>query len=164
MSQLAWTLLAKFLALKWPRLLLTAWAVRRPYFHLKRPNGEVYMHRWWARKEPDAHWTGIAARLHHIALPDDDRDLHDHPYDYRTIILKGWYIEETLNGTVLHKAGSTVAHPATHYHSIREVSPGGVWTLFIYRYKRPNNRWGFLVDGRKVPHGYYESIHGKGLT
>lgn len=117
---------------------------RSPYIHIYNKTGELYMSRWWLLKERS--WLPYAARVHFIALPDDDRHHHDHPYDYRSIILKGCYAERLLSGalTVVGK-GQTVAHPAEHFHKIERISLGGVVTLFIYRYKKVNNPWGFLT-------------------
>ena len=38
-------------------------------------------------------WFGIF--IHKILRSDDDRDLHDHPWNFWTLILKGGYAEET---------------------------------------------------------------------
>lgn len=46
-----------------------------------------YMHRWIARLR----WLQI--RIHHILRSDKDRFLHDHPFDFFSIILWGGYIE-----------------------------------------------------------------------
>lgn len=48
----------------------------------------VYMRRWRFLNTP---WFGI--RLHHIIRSDYDRELHDHPFTFLSIILRGGYTE-----------------------------------------------------------------------
>jgi hypothetical protein len=140
-----WTLIARFLAR--PRIanLVFQFAKRRIYDkgHIFDPNGSLYMGRWWVFKEHA--WSPYAARLHLIAREDQDRDLHDHPYAYRTIILQGGYWWIDLFGGRWHiEVGQTEKQAAEHFHKIVEVTEGGVWTLFIYRHKKKSNPWGFL--------------------
>ena len=135
-------------------------AQRTPYTNITSADGgDVYMGRWWlfnpygkdAAGDPvPPRWSWLPSiRVHHIMRPDADRDLHDHPWNARTVILRGWYIEERQDGTYVRRAGDTAALRFEQFHRIAEVSPGGVWTLFItWRYRGP---WGFLVDGVKVP-------------
>lgn len=88
--------------------------------------------------------------------------MHDHPWNARTFILRGGYVEVrptehgeyyTMPGYQLHKkhyrwAGETCRLRFGEYHRIVEVSEGGVWTLFVTGKYR--GTWGFLVDGSKV--------------
>lgn len=48
-----------------------------------------YMHRWIL----ETPWFTI--RLHHILRSDEDRALHDHPWDFVSLILWGGYTEVT---------------------------------------------------------------------
>lgn len=48
-----------------------------------------YMHRWILRTP----WGTL--RLHHILRSDDDRHLHDHPFDFTSFLLTGGYLEIT---------------------------------------------------------------------
>lgn len=153
-----------------PRILL---AIERrgaltPYEDIIGPDGRLYMRRWWLLPRwclkadgrgvlmPRA-WMPFSIRLHHIVLPDSDRHLHDHPFDFRTFVLRGWYVEEDVFdiGRVL-AAGRTESRRAQDFHRIEAVSPGGVLTLFVMG--RRINAWGFLVDGHKV--GYREYLSG----
>lgn len=156
-----WNLIARFIAAH-PRLVdwLIARAQRTPYFHIAGEEG-VYMRRWWLMPRwtlkadergnlmPKA-WMPFSVRVHHICLPDHDRDLHDHPFNYRTVILRGCYVEEDIFSVRRSRIpGDTVAATAQTFHRIASVSKdGGVWTLFIMG--RRINPWGFLVGGRKV--------------
>lgn len=147
---------------------ITAWliqrAMRTPYTHITSADGQhVYMGRWWLfnpygrgedGEQAPARWPWLpSVRIHHICRADQDRDLHDHPWNARTIILRGCYLEQRLATHVprshLRKTGYTGRLLYGQYHRISEVSEGGVWTLFITgRYR---GTWGFLVDGKKVP-------------
>ncbi|ANN70885.1 hypothetical protein [Bordetella bronchialis] len=140
------------------------WLIRRaqrtPYTDISSADGtDVYMGRWWlfnpygkdaTGERIPPRWSWLPSiRLHHILRPDADRHLHDHPWNARTVILHGWYIEERENGTYVRRAGDTAAIRFEQYHRIAQVSPGGVWTLFItWRYR---GTWGFKVDGEKIP-------------
>lgn len=143
---------AVFAAIKW-------WAFKRPYFHI----GE-YMHRWWV--VPESWKLPFAVRLHHIKQPDADPYLHDHPWNWRTVVLHGWYAEETVFGDVrVMMQGMSKASKAETFHTIVAVSSGGVWTLFITG--RCRNRWGFMTINefgvpRKVHHKKYNSPNGRG--
>lgn len=155
-----WNPIAQFIAAR-PRLVdwLVARAQRTPYFHIEGEDG-VYMRRWWLMPrwslQEDEHgylmpkvWMPFSIRVHHICRPDHDRDLHDHPFNYRTVILRGYYLEEDIFAQVHRRvAGDTVAATAQTFHRIFEVPAEGVWTLFVMG--KRTNKWGFLVGGRKV--------------
>lgn len=138
-------------------------AMKTPYTHLPG-----YMNRYWLFNAYDKK-NGIevtpiswlpSVRIHHILRRDEDRHLHDHPWDARTIILNGEYVEKRLlgyfgpperplNGLFRRMPGDTAAVRFGEYHAITEVSEGGVWTMFItFGYR---GTWGFLVAGKKVP-------------
>lgn len=167
---------------------LIARAKRTPYFHLTRPDGSVYMERFWlfnayqARSDGEGkRWPWLPSiRIHHIAEPDRDLHLHDHPWNARTIVLDGWYVEErpwdalddgvaaSVDGMVQSEDGTRgLFNRARGYtgrllfgefHRIAAVSSGGVWTLFITWGTR--GTWGFDVDGEKVPWRDYLEYRG----
>ena len=141
-----------------------------PYTDITSADGQdLYMGRCWlfnayskdANGDPGPariKWLP-SIRIHHICRPYHDRHLHDHPWNARTIILRGWYRE--IRMVAYPESGSPMVEvdfprPTGYtgrllfgeYHRITEVSPGGVWTLFITWKKR--GRWGFLKDGVKV--------------
>lgn len=155
-------LIAKLLA----RPRVVDWLIRRaartPYTHIAK-NGDVYMERYWLLNPYPADSSGKgnwlpSVRLHKIMRPDQDRHMHDHPWNARTFILRGWYEEERVLytssgadwiGCYRREAGTTAKLRFGAYHAITQVPAGGVWTLFItWRYR---GTWGFLVNGRKVP-------------
>lgn len=170
-----WPLLTRAIAAR-PNLIL--WLIERatgtPYFHVHGPDDTLYIGRWWllprwalmehpttGTLEPKSWhrraWRLVpSVRLHLIARPDVDRHLHDHPADFRSLVIKGWYREEDIFGRVRTvTAGDTYASRAERFHRIAEVPEHGVWTIFILGPKR--HKWGFLVEGRKVPWEQYLS-------
>lgn len=187
MTELLWRLIARFVC----RPRVTAWLIHRaqrtPYSHIygrENPN-DLYMRRWWLfnpyGKGADGgvlppRWPWLPSiRVHHIVRPDDDPHLHDHPWNARTIILKGWYWEHLpydgpLPSRLQRMAlwqGARVTHVEDRsrgytgrllfgqYHRIEHVAPSGAWTLFFtWRYR---GTWGFMVDGQKVPYKDYFS-------
>jgi hypothetical protein len=128
--------------------------------------------RSWRRHLP-------SARIHHIRRPDDDGACHDHPWNARTTVLRNYYEEErpvrlvpkgvtwspvwtsdgTLRAGFRRERGYTGRLMFGEYHRIREVGPGGVWTLFVTWKKQ--GTWGFLVDGVKVPWRKYLGLEGQ---
>lgn len=170
--KLLWWLVAKVVAIPTVAGYLIKRAQRTPYFHL-----EGYMNRWWLfnpygnntevadgkRHEAKYPWLP-SIRIHHILREDFARDMHDHPWDARTIILKGAYLEErlvenhipfwedvvdTYTECYTRLRGDTATLKFGEFHNITSVSLGGVWTLFItWKYM---GTWGFWVNGHKVP-------------
>jgi len=176
-KEMLWRLIAKVISQPMIANYLIKRAMRTPYFHL-----DGYMNRYWLfnRYSEIGSSTVVprrfkwmpSIRIHHILRADDARDLHDHPWNARTIILKGAYIERRLQslGVRTDHTGNTVTFAEMQsyvrhwgdtatinfgeYHSIDAVSEGGVWTLFIAGDYL--GTWGFLVDGKKVPHQEYD--------
>lgn len=153
------------------------WLIRRaqrtPYTPiLSADNSETYMGRWWLANgyhAPGTHdpnprhvsWLP-SVRVHHICVPDQDRDLHSHPWVARSIILRGWYIEESEARWRLRMlaAGDTYQITPADFHRIRTVPDEGVWTLFItWGYSRS---WGFKVGDEVVPWREYVAARDAG--
>lgn len=151
---------------------VAAWLIKRaqrtPYEHIEGPSGDRYMGRWWLFNPYDREtrtmrysWCPISVRIHHICRPDHGRELHDHPWNARTIVLRGAYAEERLSPLQIDRelglheyyvrdTGDTAALRFNEYHRIVSVSAGGAWTLFITG--RYQGTWGFWVKDRKVPY------------
>ena len=159
MTEILWRALAWLIS----RGIIADWlfqrAVKTPYEHITSADkASVYMFRWWLFNPYFDHenlrrfsWLPFSARVHLIMRPDQDRHLHDHPWNARTIILSGGYIETRENGhTFMRSRGQTASLKFGEFHKIDHVMPGGAMTLFLtWRYQ---GTWGFLVNGRKVPH------------
>lgn len=147
-------------------------ALAAPYFHLHARDGALYMARYWLVKP--RWWTlGCGARIHAICRPDTDRHLHDHPWAFLTVVLKGGYFEHrplyesfpaynetepTL--TRWHGPGSILLRRASARHrldlarawrervSVLERSWQPAWTLFIFGPRVQT--WGFYTATGKV--------------
>ena len=122
---------------------------RRPYLHL-----EGYMERFWIFQ---TRW--LSARLHRILRSDHDRDLHDHPWDYATVILRGGYWEVTDAGKRWYGPGSILLRRATHLHRLILPSGAPATTLFVHR--RKSREWGFRTDTGWVGWRAYTEARGE---
>jgi hypothetical protein len=92
----------------------------------------------------------------------DPGDVHDHPWPYATLILKGGYYEYTPNfehgkmvGETKHWRGP--GHwricSANSYHRIELVLGITAWTLFMPGPQR--QEWGFLVNNKWIHNDQY---------
>jgi CRP-like cAMP-binding protein len=130
----------------------------KPILEIKSKTGVLHFRRWRILSTP---WFSIY--LHGIYKADSDIHLHDHPWDYLSIILSGSFLEETVdhNGcqTVnLMKPGSSVRRKAEQFHKIKDMITPKVHTLFIT--KKPRRDWGYNVDGKWMQHDDYRKwIH-----
>lgn len=172
---------------------LTDWLINRakrtPYFHLQHGDGSEYMARWWLVPYRHLHalawWRNplgwllqqfdIAVRVHHIATADLDRALHDHPWDFISVVLRGGYLEARPrnispcfegHGTedsfyTERCTGSIGYRRATDRHRIISVKPN-TYTLFI-TFKKVQ-WWGFYTPMGKVYYRDYASVHNKDAT
>jgi hypothetical protein len=165
---IAW-ILSRPLVANW----LITHAQKSPYTHIYK-NGKPYMERYWLfnpyyvgqrdQERSKYPWFPWNMRLHWIRQADQDKDMHDHPWNARTIILKGGYVECRQFGMQIYDktgkliqgdtkvftrpAGATCKIGYGMYHKITHIQAGGAWTLFI---SGPyQGTWGFLVDGVKV--------------
>lgn len=62
---------------------------------IKSKKGELHFKRW---SIISCRWFNIY--LHYINKADEDEDMHDHPWDFWSLILKGGYIEHSPLGAV----------------------------------------------------------------
>ena len=100
----------------------------------------------------DRKWFPFNVFLHKFLKGDLD-DLHDHPWPYATLILKGGYWETTPEGRFWRGRGHFRICKATSYHRV-ELEPGvDCWTLFMPGPKQRD--WGFDVDGEWIQHERY---------
>jgi hypothetical protein len=158
---IAWIVSRKFIADR-----LIAYADAHPYTDIYN-DGVLYMRRGWVFNpyqlgEKKGWWNHFMAampsvRVHHIVKPDTARHHHDHPWDARTMILRGQYhelrLENGFDEWYIRQRGDTAAVRFGEYHTIISVPEAGAYTLFItWKYQ---GTWGFLVDGKKVPHRDY---------
>jgi hypothetical protein len=139
---------------------------RPPDFTVGDP-AAPYLRRWWVIPRNRV----FNVYLHEFLRDDDDRALHDHPWPWLSIMLRGEYIEHTIaaggiNHAKRHQAGGFRAHGPNYAHRLALADHGRpAWTLFI---TGPRLReWGFhcpfagwvhwqnftSTDGRQVGKG-----------
>lgn len=136
-------------------------------------------------------WTIINAGswkllLHHFLPTSRDRDPHDHPRAFVTVVVRGDYVDvqprackrghvghyddatfcQTCGAPILDEVADHVRapairyRPATHTHKTY-AGERGAWTIVVMG---PLVRaWGFLRDGRFWPWREYEDRYGHGF-
>jgi hypothetical protein len=130
---------------------------------MDRVNNEPYLERYYLfLKDRDNFPFNIFL---HKFLKSDPDDVHDHPWSYATLILKGGYWEWVPQFDSLGKKCGEIAHwrhpghfricEASSYHRI-ELDPAiTCWTLFMPGRKQRD--WGFLTKGKWVQWEQYLS-------
>lgn len=116
-----------------------------------------YMMRYWLITPEQAQADGLpfhGLRFHNILREDRDRHLHNHPWSFRSLILRGGYTEQLLLPdntihTIERTAGDCYRRSGTEYHRISAISKEPVWTLCVLDAFH-GNRWGFNVDDKHV--------------
>jgi hypothetical protein len=128
---------------------------------LDRQSNEPYLERYYLFLKDRKHFP-FNIFLHRFLKSDPD-DVHDHPWPYATLILKGGYWEWVPQFNTEGKKIGEIAKwrkpghfrfcSATSYHRI-ELDPSvDCWTLFM---PGPQQReWGFLVKDKWIEHGTY---------
>ncbi|MDC6481041.1 hypothetical protein PQZ46_00660 [bacterium] len=94
----------------------------------------------------------------HKVLKSDEATLHDHPWSYGTLILKGGYYEHTPEGKFWRGPGHFRHREATdlHWLELSKDKDGNeipCWSLFFMGKKVQS--WGFKVKGNWVKHSRY---------
>lgn len=128
---------------------------------LRRTDGRVYLDRWGIGSDRLG-----AIMLHRMQAPDPGVDLHDHPWFFVSIVLRGGYFElrastreaadmarEAAAGLRSRNGHRVARYPFTvktmrldECHTITDLIAGDCWTLVIRGPRR--RRWGFyLADG-----------------
>jgi hypothetical protein len=123
-------------------------------------------------------WVGLNfgdLYLHKIYRSDDDPDPHDHPWSFRTFVLKGGYYDESwtfVDGQRhrLYLPGSAVSAPATrfrprqHIHRVilKDDQPAWtlVWTTGYVRDSKGDADWCFVTERARVPWRIYLGLDG----
>lgn len=128
---------------------------------MDRIDNEPYLERYYVFLKDRKHFP-FNIFLHRFLKSDPD-DVHDHPWGYATLILKGGYYEwqpqfnskgEKIGEIAVWRGpGHFRVCKATSYHRI-ELDPGvECWTLFM---PGPQKReWGFLVNNKWMENGNY---------
>ena len=128
---------------------------------MDRQNDEPYLERYYLFLKDRKHFP-FNVFLHKFLKSDPD-DVHDHPWPYTTLILKGGYWEWVPQFTAEGKRTGEIAHwrrpghfrtcSATSFHRI-ELDPAvECWTLFMPGPQR--REWGFLQRGQWIHNSEY---------
>lgn len=137
---------------------------------VKTKHTVLYLRRFYLWRSS---WVGLNfgdLYLHKIYRSDDDPDPHDHPWNFRTFVLKGGYYDESwtfVDGQRhrLYLPGSSVSAPATRYrpreHIHRVILTDGkpawtlVWTSGYTRDSKGDADWCFVTERARVPWRIY---------
>lgn len=118
---------------------LAAWAeqimaTREPNLVIERDD-LIYMKRWWL--VPRNYIQNVY--LHQILISDDDRALHDHPWDNVSFLIAGSYEELTPEGSFTRNAGDVISRKATDSHRLIIDQP----VISIFTTGPMVREWGF---------------------
>lgn len=109
------------------------------------PDGGEYMHR---------HHLTDRVRFHHLLTDDGQPDMHDHPWDFDSLLVTGAYLEQLPDGVhVEHRAPTLIRRRAEQPHRL-ELLDGPMWTLVATGPVR--RRWGFHTADGWVHWTHYE--------
>jgi hypothetical protein len=128
---------------------------------MDRQENEPYLERYYLFLKDRKHFP-FNIFLHKFLKSDPD-DVHDHPWPYATLILKGGYYEWT---PIFNNEGKKIAErrmwrgpghfrvcSATSYHRIELCQGIDCWTMFM---PGPQKReWGFLVKNKWIHNEEY---------
>lgn len=85
----------------------------------------------------------LSRRFHHI-VSSDGQDLHDHPWDFVSVLLTGGYRETTPDGDTDYLAPCVIFRKAEALHRLTLLD-GPMWTWVV---TGPVKRtWGFQTVG-----------------
>lgn len=118
------------------------------------PTDKPYLKRWYLW--PQNRWCN--GYLHAFLRSDDDQEMHDHPWDFLTLILKGRYTEITPTTMVVRRAGAIAYRRATWRHRVELHTDRRDWTWQIFSDGRPTERpcYTLVITGpRRRPWGFW---------
>ena len=118
---------------------------------MDRYENEPYLTRYYLFLK-DRKWFPFNVFLHNFHKGDLD-DLHDHPWPYFTLILRGGYWEHTVSGKHWRSPGHFRINTPRSLHRIELEPNTDVWTLFIPGPKL--REWGFIRKGEWVESQQY---------
>ena len=111
-----------------------------------------YLTRWRLIQTP---WFGVY--LHRFDGPDPHPTLHDHPWSFRSVVLRGGYAESTRYvpglgyrhaDMIQHRRGAWIRKRATDTHTITDLLRTPTWTLMlvgrrvrVWGYVDPDGTW-----------------------
>lgn len=145
------------MAIKENRVLSTFRGFFRKAFLVKEiisRTGEVHFRRWRVLQTPLC-----AIYVHNIRRSDEEKDPHDHPWWFASLILRGgykervWRPEETAEH--VREPGSLFWHPTNVFHKITLLGDEA-WTLVVTG-PRTHDLWGYRTSEGWVNHVRYRA-------
>ena len=131
---------------------------------IDRQNNEPYLERYYVFLKDRKNFP-FNIFLHKFLKSDPD-DVHDHPWTYFTIILKGGYYEWIPQFDSTGQKYGEIGYwrgpghfrhsSATSYHRIELDPTVECWTLFMPGPQR--REWGFLVDNKWIHNNRYLAV------
>lgn len=135
---------------------------------IKSKGGELHFRRWRILETP---WFNIY--IHGIYKEDEEAHLHDHPWNYLSIVLRGYFSERTLNYDVITDENkkewksrrieenvigpsSFIYRKAESFHKIQKLHSNAVFTLFFTGKRK--REWGYDLSGNWVDHITYRKM------
>lgn len=136
---------------------LVTWVINKLFLvkTITSKEGNLHFKRWRFFACP---WLRIY--LHKICLPDYDAHMHDHPWNFISLILYGGYVEKYSAGpnyeNIYHntnRPGKIIKRKRSDVHKIEKLINNSNWSLVIAwgKYKI----WGYRVDSGWIDHKLY---------
>ncbi len=111
-------------------------------FDIRDPDGGLYLRRWRIIQTPL-----FAIYLHKIMRPDWRPLLHDHPWSFIAIVLRGGYTEKRLDlhtrTTYRHRVKRLNVVRRDDAHYIESLGRNPTWTLCLVGARRRD--WGYVI-------------------
>lgn len=98
--------------------------------------------------------------VHHFLPNADDRDMHDHPRPFVTLVLRGAYQDRTDDGVENMTPGRIRLRRAEHKH-ITRVCTRGCWT--VVGMGPLQREWGFWKGHSWLPWRKHGELYGFGM-
>lgn len=119
---------------------------------IKSKEGELHFRRWNIISTP---WFKIC--LHAIYKADEDKHLHNHPWNFWSFVLKGSYTERLPNFKLNPRFAGTYAYrQRDQFHKIEDLHSPVVYTFNVMWNFR--DTWGYEVKGKYVDHETYRRM------
>jgi hypothetical protein len=120
---------------------------------------ENYMTRWRVFSTP---WLGLY--IHRLDKPDPRPTLHDHPWPFLSLVMRGGYREDFAACSGCDRAspavrrrtrswppGSVHRMRKTDTHTITSLRRSPTWTLVLVGRRHPEPSWGYREDTGWTP-------------
>jgi hypothetical protein len=116
---------------------------------IRSKTGALHFRRWSLL---NTRWGSLY--IHQIARSDEDLHMHDHPWDFWSLILRGGYTEQAMpegkDFLILTNCvpGTLVMRKAKDFHRIKLLNPlDSTWSL-VWTGSRIHEPWGYhTFDG-----------------